>query len=414
LAVADFNRDGRPDVAGAISGYIRLFPGLGNGVLGDPTGWFVSAVALAIGDFNNDERLDLVSVSSYNVRILFGDGAGGFLVSSNVYGAGYPSVFYPRAVAVGDFNSDRKADLAIVYSLDYPGCLVTFGRGNGSFDPPTKYTLANDPRDLRVGDLNGDGRPDLAIALRQGNSNTFCILTNKGDGTFGSPQYYLGRSGDDHPSLELGDFNGDRRLDVAVLEAAVSRFSNSVAIWLNNGRAGFDLADRYLLGFSPAAIVAADLNGDGKTDLLVRGGDLLIPPYGGPSARVLLGQGDGSFVVGAAFSVPAPGIYPGTLGVGDFNGDGTPDLALTSATDETVAIMLNQTPPYLEIVKMEGYNQITWLATFGAGFTLEYTTNLLAPSAWQPFPYPPVVLGNQKGVTDWADHERKFYRLRKP
>lgn len=113
-------------------------------------------------------------------------------------------------------------------------------------------------------------------------------------------------------------------------------------------------------------------------------------------------------------SVPSDsGIRHGTVAVGDFNGDGTPDIAYVNYSGSSVAIMLNRTPPTLQITPMAGYNQIAWLATFGAGFTLEYTTNLLVPGSWQPFPYPPVLVGNQRAVADWADREQKFYRLRK-
>jgi hypothetical protein len=121
---------------------------------------------------------------------------------------------------------------------------------------------------------------------------------------------------------------------------------------------------------------------------------------------VFLGNGDGSFT-------PRLGISSGSpFAVEDFDGNGTPDLAF--GYGNSVAIRLNQTPPTLQLTPMVGYNQINWPSSFGAGFTLEYTTDLAARGSWRPFPYPPVLLGDQKAVTDWASGDRKFYRLRKP
>jgi len=130
----------------------------------------------------------------------------------------------------------------------------------------------------------------------------------------------------------------------------------------------------------------------------------------------LTGNGDGSFAVGALMNVPADSgaSSSDTLAVGDCSGRGMPDLALVNSPATSAAIMLNQTPPMLTLAPLANYCQITWLKTFGAGYLLEYTTNLAGFGNWQPFPYPPVVLGNQKAVTDWTDTAQKFYRLKKP
>jgi hypothetical protein len=227
------------------------------------------------------------------------------------------------------------------------------------------------------------------------------VLTNKGDGTLAASQYYGASSRDYHYSLKLVDFNGTGGLDLAVLNYD----AQSVTIRLNNGSGVFGSANDYPMGFSPNSLATADFNGDGNADLIIRGG---------PVARVLLGHGDGSFTIGAPMPVASGVTSSGTIAVGDFDGNGTPDIALADSNDDSVAILLNQTPPILEIASMAGYNQITWGATFGTGFVLECTTNLFAPASWQPFPYPPVLLGNEKAVADWTDREHKFYRLRRP
>jgi hypothetical protein len=403
LVVADFNGDGKPDIATRSSYFgVSLLLGLGNGTFAAPTNaaptnYIAYASVMATGDFNNDRKLDLVTANDYGTIImLLGDGTGKFVATN--FGSSYSS--YPVGAAVGDFNGDGKLDLAVA---NYSGFVdVAFGKGDGTLGTPTNYYLTTFLGDIRVGDCNGDGRLDLVVSPKDSDSFvSFCVLTNKGNGIFAAPQYYT----NDFQlysrySLELGDFNSDGRLDVAVLNYN----AQSVTIRLNTGNGIFGPTNNYSVGFSPTSIAAGEFNGDGKIDLIVRGGS---------AARVLLGNGDGSFTVGAQMAVPDDTGVPGTVGVEDFNGDGLPDLAFTCYSSNSVAVMLNQTPPALQITPMAGYNQINWLATFGAGYTLECTTNLSAPDSWQSFPYPPVVIGNQKAVTDWADGQQKFYRLRK-
>jgi hypothetical protein len=298
-------------------------------------------------------------------------------------------------------NGDGKADIAVANTGNPSGRGVTvgFGRGDGFFGPPTNCALPSTPGDIVLGDLNGDGKLEAVVSLQSyytANSNSVCVLTNKGDGTLAVWQYYGASSKDYHYSLKLVDFNGDGKLDMAVLNYN----AQSVTIRFNNGSGIFGSANDYPVGFSPNSLAAGDFNGDGKVDLIIRGGT---------AARMLLGHGDGSFTVGSLMTIPSgTTTSPGTIAIGDFDGNGTPDLALTCYNNNCVAIMLNRTLPTLEITPMAGYNQIVWLASFGS------TTNLSAPESWQPFPFPPVLIGNQKAVTDWTDCEHKYYRLKKP
>ena len=401
MIVADFNGDGKPDLAFAMERGLSVVLGLGNGRFAASTSItnYSWGSYLAAGDFNGDHNLDLVTAGMYFGTVLLGDGRGNFPVLTDSVVCNYP-----YGLALGDFNGDGKLDLAIRSGTRVVE--VEFGCGDGSFGTSSNYTLQNDFNDIRSGDLIGDGRLDLVIALNSAisvNSNTVCVLLNTGVGTFAAPQYYDGASGanDDERSLELADLNHDGSLDLALLNDV----AGSVTIRLNNGAGTFGPPTDYPVGFSPFSIAAADFNGDGNMDLLVRGGT---------TAVILLGHGDGSFTVGAPMSVPSDSGRHGTVAVGDFNGDGMPDIAFLDYDDGAVTVMLNQTPPMLQLTPLPGYNQLSWLTTFGAGYTLECTTNLAVPGGWQPFPYPPVVIGGQKAVADWVDGEQKFYRLRKP
>jgi hypothetical protein len=398
MVLADFNRDGNQDIAVTTSS-VRLLLGRGNGAFAAPTNlpaW--GSRDLSIGDFNKDGNMDLANLGDYSGVVLLGDGRGGFPVITNSIAVHYPSV-----MAVGDFNADGKLDVAVV-SLDFPYYVaVASGRGDGSFNDPTNHTIADLPYDLRAADIRGNGNIDLVVALGPSpvRGNSFCVLANRGDGSFAPPQYYVAAA-DQHRSLELADFNGDGAPDVALLNYN----AQSVTIRLNLQDGTFGTTNHYFLGFPPSNVGVGDFNGDGMTDLIVRGG---------AAVALLYGHGDGAFTVGSQMSVPSDsGLGHQTVVVGDLNGDGMPDLALANSVGNSVAVLLNQTPPTLQIAPMRGYNQVSWPGTFGAGFTLEWTTNLLAPGSWQPFLWPPVVIGSQRAVTDWTDGERKFYRLRKP
>lgn len=387
LVVADFNRDGKPDLAVA-NNSVSLLLGLGNGTFASPTnlGSYYST-AIAADDFNNDGKLDIFAVGYYESTFL-GDGSGNF-VKTNVGGTYYSTL----AAAVGDFNADGKKDLAIVGN----SISLTMGVGSGNFNQLTNYYLNGSPGDVVVGDINGDGFDDLVFSESYSYSSDVCVQLGNGDGTFATPQYYPSTASAYHDSLALADFNGDGKVDIAVLNSS----ANSVTIRLNNGE-WFWTAKDYPVGFSPTSIAAGDFNGDGNVDLVVRGSSVI---------KVLYGNGDGSFTVGSPMSVTSNSSGHGTMVAGDFNGDGLPDIVFVN--NGSVAVMLNQTTPTLQMTRMAGYNQFSWPAAFGV-FAVEYTTNLSDPGSWQPFPYPPVIIGNQKAVTDWATGEQKFYRLRKP
>ena len=391
ILAADLNHDGKPDIVVAGHSGSSVVLGLGGGAFSALSYFSRAYYAIAVGDFNNDGNVDLVAADDYNtVSSFLGDGRGNLSLFTNYDGL----VEYSKAVAVGDFNGDGKADIAILNDINtLYSVKVLLGRGDGSFGVATSYALPGQPFDMCVGDLNGDGKPDVVITL-WGYGNSLCVLLNNGDGTFAAPKYY---GSGNSSSLALGDFNGDGRLDVA----AKSYNASSLMVFLNNGTGAFSSTNSIPVGLNFAGIATGDFNADGKVDLILR--------YDS-TAKVLIGNGDGSFIVSANFSVINDGKTH-TVAVGDFDGDGLPDLAISGT--HYVSIMLNKSQPVLQITPQPGYNQISWPAALGS-FTVEYTTNLSVPGSWQLFPYPPVVLGSQKGATDWATGEQKFYRLRKP
>ncbi len=134
----------------------------------------------------------------------------------------------------------------------------------------------------------------------------------------------------------VGDFNGDGKPDLAVGNfvgiANIASSSNSVSVLLNQGNGTFGPQSTYATGKYTSSIAVGDFNGDGKPDLAVVN-------QGDNTVGVLLNMGNGTFRSQTAY---AAGNVPVSVAVGDFNGDGKPDLAVTNGTDNTVSVLVNE------------------------------------------------------------------------
>jgi hypothetical protein len=179
---------------------------------------------------------------------------------------------------------------------------------------------------VAVGDFNGDGVPDLAVT--NSGPRTVSVLLGNGDGTFRTA--FNCPVGAAPTCVAVGDFDRDGILDLVVNNNVAS---GTVSVLMGNGDGTFRAAGSYAAGISASAVAVADLNGDGILDLAVANG-------GSNNVSVLLGNGDGTF--GAAVNYPAGGgdqPFPRSMAVGDFNGDGTPDLVVAS---DTVSVLLGK------------------------------------------------------------------------
>ena len=181
------------------------------------------------------------------------------------------------------------------------------------------------PQAIATGDFNGDGFPDMAVANCE--SDTVSILLGTGDGNFQPP--VNNTVGQCPTALAVGDFNHDGHLDLAVANYGNPSKGGSIEILLGRGDGTFVTGtSNFLIG--PEAIVAGDLDGDGTLDLAV-----MIDDYNGNlSVNILRGNGDGTFQTGKSYGV-GTGIGTGSLALGDFTGDGKPDLIFFSVVNGT-------------------------------------------------------------------------------
>src|SRR5579863_300095 len=362
LVTADFNGDGFPDIAQsvngtAINGKIGINLGSAHGVLG-ATSYAVAStctanyvVWVATGDVNGDGKADLVATLNGNsgtgcqsdtVAVLEGLGTGKFKTA-----AYYPtgSTAQEEFVYLVDVNGDGKLDIV---TANGDGTIsVLLNKGNGTYNAGTLTTsiAAIYPHTayLTFADFNGDGKMDIAVSTAAGNVSDVYVLPGNGNGTFGTPiptatPYYP-------VSLVSADFNKDGKADLFITTTA-NGCTNSefgYAFLQGNGNGTFTPGPINCLLYSGAQIpVVADLNGDGKLDVVI--------PYtignGEPAGpAVLQGNGDGTFTSSQDFYA---GRGATSAAVADFNGDGMPDVALVNVgtfVPSFVSVMLNSTQP---------------------------------------------------------------------
>ena len=327
IAVGDFDHDGKLDLA-VVAGErntntVDILLGRGDGTFHLASSYTVGVGAYSVVavDFNRDGNLDLAvanSLSSY-VSILLGNGDGTFR-------AGPQSPPLPASatfVAAGDFNGDGKADLVTIGSGDIS---ILLGNGNGTFEDAVVTQPSFAIQVIGVGDFNHDGKLDLAAAGTFGASSSVNILLGNGNGTFKDGASYPGETSP--VAIAVGDFSGNHNLDLAIANGE----GVGVSVMLGNGDGTFQKAVDYSVEF-PVYVTAADLNGDGKLDLIVVKSLILSS-----GITILMGNGDGTFQPGTFYPVGRDGEY---VGVGDFNGDGKPDLALADNRFDNVFVLLN-------------------------------------------------------------------------
>lgn len=336
VVTADFNHDGKMDLAVGTAGAgdspneVQILLGNGDGTFGPPTTYDANGayVSLAVGDFNGDGNADLAVLQPNPgfVSVLLGNGDGTFQTPV-VYDAPAP----PYALALGDFNGDGNLDIAV--SLNDSATMqctcigVLLGNGTGAFPEAWVITpLPTGAGPITTGHFGRSKNLDLAAVVATTlSSEAVEILLGNGDGTFTVGNSYPLLAQDTN-SIIAADFRKNGKTDVAVPEGA------GVAVFLGNGDDTLDEAVVYDLAFAWGA-AAADMNGDGIPDLIATTTGVNPGAVG-----IFYGNGDGTFKNVDLFPT---GDFPNGIAVADFNGDRKVDVATADRFSASTAILLN-------------------------------------------------------------------------
>jgi Bacterial Ig-like domain (group 3)/FG-GAP-like repeat len=320
---SDFNGDGHVDILvhGALGADATVY--LGNG-----DGTFQAGVrytgphnisSLLLHDMDGDGHLDMV-VTDQNqaINILSGNHDGTFAsTSSGGASSGGPG---GSMLAVFDFNSDGILDLATATAN---GVSILLGQSNLSYAPPVPYSGSSSPIGTIMADFNGDGFQDFAELAPGG----IALVFGAPGGTLqGADLYDLGEGLN---AVAVADFNSDHIPDIAV-----NTGDSTPRLLIGQGNGKFSIAPTtgQSTGTISSSLWIGDFNGDGKADLLRTGS--------GPSApTIFYGNGNGTFSAPVTLSPPAMNTY-GNVALGDFNHDGTTDIAALDY--ESLDILLGQ------------------------------------------------------------------------
>jgi parallel beta-helix repeat protein len=361
VVTGDFSNDGKTDVAYASGSQVSVLVSSGDGNFRSPETYQPSSASgiitrLVTGDFNGDGKLDLAALADGSFLVSLGNGDGTFrpTVATSV-----PSYSDVALLDANDFDGDGKTDIAVSYA-NGNAILVFRGDGDGTFFDPDHYLLPTAANTIRSGDYNGDGHLDLVIwgYPRSNDQTNFTLqfesfLAGNGDGSFQAPRT-IGQNSDLQVANPLvGDFNNDGKLDRFEPHLSTSQFqATNYAFVPGNGDGTFEAKAVDPTSTIPSLVATGDFDGDGRIDMAVAS-DLL------KSITILLGDGQGGYVVGAQISSGTVG----TISCADINGDGRLDLVtdlgvLLGNGDGTFQASFSATPPANRVPALSVFDAI--------------------------------------------------------
>ena len=343
VLISDMNNDRKLDlvVSCVRARSITVLEGKGNGQFGAALSTTTLAETpneMALGDVNGDGKLDVAVAShdSYGVTLLTGDGHGGLtkvLTSPIVMRLGeHP---HTHGLAVVDVNRDNKPDLITCNATDND-ISIAFGDGRGSFTRASQsYPVGPSPYPFGVGDVNNDGWPDIvATATATGPlrrqqlpfSRALTLLLSDAKGSFSTRQLPM-RTGEPWFAA-IADLNRDGKADIL----ATHHEQSALTVMMGDGRGGFTEANGspFDSGAAVYQFIIADVDRDSKLDVVATSGN---------GVRVMLGDGRGGFKPAASIAV-GPGAW--RMAAGDLNGDGAVDLVTSNSEANNLSVLVGK------------------------------------------------------------------------
>jgi len=404
VTTADVNGDGKPDLICIRGNPSFLYVWTNSGA-----GLFVSNASYAVGSFpyqviaadvNNDGWPDLITAnnSANSLTVLTNNGSGGFVLASTLAeGSGQA----PHSVAAADLFGRGRLDLICANSQNASFTIWT-NSGAGNFVSNMTFSVGTPqysvPTWVTTADVNGDGKPDI-IGVGDDDGPYLHIWTNNGAGGFAAaPVPFLSVIG--ILCVVAADVNGDGKPDLILV--ANTTTGNSIVVLANNGSGGFGVTGSYPVGNTSVAVVAADVTGDGAVDLIsVNELDNTL--------AVLTNNGTGIFGSNATLNV---GSRPESVATADVNGDGRMDLIRGNwSSSGSLSILTNASTflPKLKLTQSGNNIIVSWPAVW-ANWNLQQNTNI-SQGSWTSFSGPIGSDGTVNSATNSTALDSLFFRL---